>query len=112
MPRSPTNNSRRWPGWRSYTPANPHAERPETDAPLDEQDLRDGQVRPHPNLSDRMRNQRDVDVDDRAVASGVEHGGTIETPARASAVRGEHKHRNQPARPGGRTSVRKMRAAK
>ena len=111
MPRSPTNNSRRWPGWRSYTPANPHAERPETDTPLDDDDLRAGQVRPHPNLSDRKRNQRDVDVDDRAVASGVEHGGTLETPARASAVRGEHTHRKQPARPG-RTSVRKMRAAK
>jgi hypothetical protein len=59
-----------------------------------------------------MHNQRDVDVDDRAVASGIEHGGTIETPARASAVRGEHKHRGQPARPRRGNSVRRTRAAK
>ena len=79
---------------------------------MDEQDLREGRVRPHPNLSDRKRNQRDVDVDDLAVASGVEHGGTIETPARARAVRGEHKHRGQAARPRARNTVRKTRAAK
>ena len=114
MPKPPTKTTRRWPGWRSYTPRNPHAERPETGAPLDDEDLRDGQVRPHPNLSDRKRNERDVEVDDRAIASGVEHGGTIETPARASAVRGEHKTRKQPSRPRSRrrTSLRKTRAAK
>jgi hypothetical protein len=109
MPRS-SKTTRRWPGWRSHTPANPHAGRPESDAPLDDDALRAGQVRPHPNLSDRARNPKDLDVDERAQQAGVEHGGTVETPARATAVRGEHKRRSQLARP--RKSVRKARARK
>ncbi len=111
MPKPPTKKTRRWLGWRTHTPPNPHAERPETDAPLDDEDLRDAQVRPNPNLSDRKRNERDVEVDARAIANGTEHGGTIETPARASAMRGEHKHRDRPSRPR-RGDVRKTRAAK
>ena len=76
----------------------PHAERPERDRPLDGEDLREAQVRPHPNLSDRMHNPKDVDPDARAMDAGFEHGGTLETPTRARAVRGNRERTGAPAR--------------
>jgi hypothetical protein len=97
MPRSSTKTTRRWPGWRSYTPPNPHAERPERDTPLDDDELREAEVPPHPNLSDRMHNPKDLDVDERAMEAGVEHGGNLETPARARAVRGHRERESAPS---------------
>jgi hypothetical protein len=40
------------------------------------------------HADDRLRNPRDVDVDEAAIRNGVEHGGTVETRAEALHARG------------------------
>ncbi|CAN5151535.1 hypothetical protein BH11MYX1_BH11MYX1_04050 [soil metagenome] len=45
-------------------------------------------VVPLMNLDDRRHNPKDIDVDEAAIANGIEHGGNVESRAEALAARG------------------------
>jgi hypothetical protein len=45
-------------------------------------------VRPLENLDDRMKNPKDIEVDEAAIRNGIAHGGTIENRAESLAARG------------------------
>jgi hypothetical protein len=51
-------------------------------------DLRPLVVAPLTNLDDRRHNPKDIDVDEAAIANGVQHGGNVENRAASLAARG------------------------
>lgn len=51
-------------------------------------DLRPLVVAPLTNLDDRKHNPKDIDVDEAAIANGVQHGGNVENRAASLAARG------------------------
>ena len=64
------------------------AHRPQKAEEMREDDNRPVVVKPLEHLDDRRRNPKDIEVDEAAIAAGVEHGGTIESRAEALATRG------------------------
>jgi hypothetical protein len=48
--------------------------------------------------TDRMHNPDDIEVDEAAIAAGVQHGGTIETRAESLSVRGKSGRKRSGAR--------------
>ena len=52
------------------------------------EDTRPLVVAPLENLGDRKNNPKDIEVDEAAIANGIEHGGTIESRAESLNVRG------------------------
>jgi hypothetical protein len=68
--------------------------------------VRDADRRPlvvRPLMTDARRNRDDITVDDAAIASGVEHGGTIETRAERLQARGAGGRKRSGARGGQRS---------
>lgn len=64
------------------------AHRPQKAEETREDDIRPLVVKPLEHLDDRRHNPKDIEVDEAAIAAGVEHGGTIESRAEALATRG------------------------
>ena len=62
--------------------------RPQKSEQTANEDTRPLDVRPLTNLDDRINNPKDIEVDEAAIANGIEHGGTIESRAEALAERG------------------------
>jgi len=55
---------------------------------VDDDDLRPLNVKPL-TQTDRLHNPDDIEVDEAAIANGVEHGGTTETSTEVETARGE-----------------------
>lgn len=72
------------------------AQRPQSSNASDD-DLRPLVVRPL-TQTDRLHNPDDIDVDQAAIAAGVQHGGTVETRAEALSVRGKSGRKRSGAR--------------
>jgi hypothetical protein len=62
--------------------------RPQASNTVTDEDLRPLVVRPLVQ-TDRMHNPDDIEVDEAAIAAGVQHGGTVETRAAVLQVRGQ-----------------------
>ena len=64
------------------------AHRPQKGNLSELEDTRPLVVAPLESLGDRKNNPKDIDVDEAAIANGIEHGGTIESRAESLNVRG------------------------
>ncbi len=76
----------------------PRARRPQaSDATTDDDTRRPLVVRPLVQ-TDRVHNASDIDVDEAAIAAGIEHGGSIERRAERLSVRGSGGRKRTDAR--------------